>query len=62
MGSNKHDIIYTAEDIQRYLAGGMEPAEMHALEKAALDDAFLAEAIEGYESMKEQVWQPQLAS
>lgn len=62
MSSNKHDIIYTAKDIQRYLAGGMEPAEMYALEKAALDDAFLAEAIEGYESMKDQVWRPQLAS
>jgi len=38
---------YTAEDIQRYLDGQMNAAEMHALEKAALDDPFLADAIEG---------------
>lgn len=40
--------IYTADDIQRYLQQKMTPEEMHALEKAALDDDFLADAIEGY--------------
>lgn len=44
---NKH-IHYSAEDIQRYLQGKMNPQEMHALERAALDDEFLADAIEGY--------------
>ena len=34
-------INYTFEDIQRYLQGKMSAAEMHAMEKAALQDAFL---------------------
>ena len=36
-------------DIEKYLKGEMTAAEMHALEKAALDDPFLAEALEGLE-------------
>ena len=44
-GSTYH---YSAEDIQKYLQGKLNAAEMHALEKMALDDPFLAEAIEGY--------------
>ena len=44
---NKHK-IYTAADIERYHRGQMDPAERHALEKAALDDPFLADAVEGY--------------
>src|SRR5690349_4575054 len=42
-------INYTAEDIALYLAGKMSPAQMHALEKAALSDPFLADALEGME-------------
>lgn len=34
-------------DIERYLKGEMSPAEMHALEKKALHDPFLADALEG---------------
>lgn len=34
-------------DIQRYLKGEMSSAEMHALEKKALNDPFLADALEG---------------
>ena len=34
-------INYTFEDIQRYLQGKMSAAEMHAMEKAALQDPFL---------------------
>ena len=34
-------------DIERYLKGEMSPAEMHALEKQALHDPFLADALEG---------------
>ena len=40
--------LYTAQDIERYHAGHMSVQEMHALEKAALDDPFLADALEGY--------------
>lgn len=36
-------------DIERYLKGELSPAEMHALEKEALNDPFLAEALEGIE-------------
>jgi TonB family protein len=39
---------YTASDIERYHSGKMLPEERHALEKAALDDPFLADALEGY--------------
>ena len=41
-------INYTFEDIQRYLQGKMSAAEMHEIEKAALQDPFLSDAIEGY--------------
>jgi CarboxypepD_reg-like domain len=40
---------FNGNDIRRYLMGEMSPEEMHQLEKAALDDPFLAEAIEGYQ-------------
>ena len=33
-------------DIEKYLNGKLSPSEMHALEKKALDDPFLAEALE----------------
>jgi hypothetical protein len=39
---------YSAADIERYHKGLMPPAEMHAMEKAALEDPFLADAMEGY--------------
>lgn len=41
--------LFTAADIRRYIDGTMPPAEMHALEKAALDDPFLADALEGWQ-------------
>jgi hypothetical protein len=39
---------YNAVDFARYHSGQMSPDEMHALEKAALEDPFLADALEGY--------------
>ena len=42
---NKH---FSAEDIERYHSGQMPVQEMHELEKAALDDPFLADALDGY--------------
>ena len=36
-------------DIERYLSGKMSPAERHDLEKRALQDPFLADALEGAE-------------
>ncbi|MGZ5134537.1 MAG: hypothetical protein ACXWCG_05290 [Flavitalea sp.] len=47
---NEHSQQYSASDIQSYLKGQMSAEEMHAMETAALDDPFLADAIEGYEA------------
>ena len=38
---------YTAKDFERYHNGGMTAAEMHQLEKAALNDPMLADALDG---------------
>jgi hypothetical protein len=62
MSENKHTIIYGAEDIQQYLSGKLSPLQMNAMEKAALDDPFLAEAIEGYEAMPAGEWEAALAA
>ena len=48
MGEGNNHKIYTAEEIQSYLEGRMSAADMHSLERAALEDPFLADAIEGY--------------
>lgn len=48
--SNNDIKHYTAEDISRYWSGKLSPQEMHAMEKAAMDDPFLADALEGYSS------------
>jgi TonB family protein len=40
------------ELIRRYLAGELDNKAMHALEKQAMDDPFLAEALEGYAERK----------
>ncbi|MBS1741589.1 MAG: carboxypeptidase-like regulatory domain-containing protein [Bacteroidetes bacterium] len=39
---------YSASDFERYYAGQMTEKEMHALEKAAHEDPFLSDALEGY--------------
>jgi hypothetical protein len=39
---------FSAADIERYHKGLLSAKERHALEKAALDDPFLADALEGY--------------
>jgi hypothetical protein len=50
--SNNDIKVYSAEDIARYWEGKMSPLEMHALEAAAMDDPFLADALEGYSGMQ----------
>ena len=35
------------DDIDKYLHGKLSPSEMHALEKKALNEPFLAEALQG---------------
>ena len=39
---------FTATDIEKYHRGQLSAKQMHDLEKAALDDPFLADALEGY--------------
>ena len=39
---------FTAVDIKKYHKGMLSANEMHDMEKAALDDPFLADALEGY--------------
>ena len=43
---------YSADYIRKYLDGQLSDQEMQALEKAALEDPFLADAIEGYEESR----------
>ncbi|MEO6252073.1 MAG: TonB family protein [Ferruginibacter sp.] len=62
MGDKEKNIIYTAADIEQYLAGDLSRVQMHAMEKAALDDPLLAEAMEGYEGMKNKEWKNQLVA
>ena len=62
MSDKEKNIVYTAGDIEQYLAGNLLPMQMHAMEKAALDDPFLAEAIEGYQGMKDTEWNNQLVA
>ena len=60
----EHISQYSAADIQRYVQGKLSAAEMHAMEKAALDDQFLADAMEGmqlaFDEHKESVVTGQL--
>ena len=60
MNTKGNHINYSVEDIQKYLEGKMSAPEMHAFEKASLEDPFLAEALEGYETTEAEKWQPRL--
>jgi TonB family protein len=46
--NSKYNNGFTADDIERYHSGKMSPIEMHQLEKAAMEDPFLSDALEGY--------------
>jgi hypothetical protein len=47
--ADEHNIkSFSAADIEKYHKGLLSAKEMHAMEKAALDDPFLADAMEGY--------------
>ena len=52
MKEKKNNIKYSAEDIRKYLDGQLSDQEMQALEKAALEDPFLSDAIEGIEESR----------
>lgn len=53
MEKGESNNISQQEQIRRYLTGEMSAAEMHALEKQALADPFLADAIEGMASIEQ---------
>lgn len=48
MATNNNINGFNAADIEKYHKGLLSNNERHALEKAALDDPFLADALEGY--------------
>ncbi len=48
MSDSNNIKVYTAADIEKYHKGQLSATERHELEKAALDDPFLADALEGY--------------
>jgi len=65
-GKDKHMPLYSSSDIEKYLSGELPDPEMHAMERAALDDPFLADALEGmviHRSLPEQPsFQQEIAS
>lgn len=61
MSNDNKNMIYTARDIEQYFTGKLSAQQMYEMEKAALDDPFLAEAMEGYEVMKGKDWKNHLA-
>ncbi|HVW60418.1 MAG TPA: carboxypeptidase-like regulatory domain-containing protein [Puia sp.] len=54
----QHTPIYSSSDIEKYLRGELSAPEMHALERAALDDPFLADALDGMEIHRHLPEQP----
>jgi hypothetical protein len=62
MSNNENIRNYTAADIEDYLEGKLTPLQMNAIEKAALNDPFLAEALEGYETIPLPEWKGELAA
>ncbi len=53
MSDQKNDMNpYSAADIEKYWKGQLSPEAMHAMERAALEDPFLAEAMDGYRQME----------
>ena len=53
--NENHRNTFTAKDIERYHSGKMPAQEMHLLEKASLDDPFLADALDGYRYTQQPV-------
>jgi TonB family protein len=51
-----------SHDIEKYLRGELTPAEMHALEKRALNDPFLADALEGASQLSQHELRADLQS
>jgi len=56
--NDNHMHVYTSSDIEKYLSGELSASEMHALERAALDDPFLADALDGIALHRRMPQQP----
>ncbi len=66
MDTNYNNKLWGVADFERYHTGTMPALERHALEKAALDDPFLQDALDGYQftaspardivDLKERLW------
>ena len=54
MNTEQHH-TYSADDLLRYHRGELSHTEMHRLEKDALDDPFLSEALDGYALVQEKM-------
>jgi hypothetical protein len=50
MSETNNHIQFSGTDIEKYWKGLLPSATMHAMEKAAMEDPFLADAMEGYQS------------
>lgn len=53
-GSSYGQAGFDTSDLLRYLEGKMSKQEMHELEKVALDDPFLQDALEGMQQLEEK--------
>ena len=53
-------LTYNQQDIERYLQKKMTAQEMHAFEKALMDDPFLADAVDGYATANATIVQKHL--
>jgi hypothetical protein len=60
MPKSKPNKIYTIADIEQYLQGKLSHNEMYAMDLAALEDSFLADAIEGYSKQNQVIAQKEL--
>lgn len=59
--ADKHIVHWSSADVQKYLDGELSAGEMHDLEQLALDDPFLADALEGLHTPSSQTVQQDLA-
>lgn len=59
--ADKHTAHWSNTDVQKYLNGELSAREMHDLEQQALDDPFLADALEGLQTQPVETLQQDLA-
>jgi hypothetical protein len=59
--AGKHMTPWSAADVQKYLNGELSAREMHDLEQQALDDPFLADALEGLQTQPVETLHQDLA-